>query len=358
MKGLILAGGLGKRMRPLTHAGPKQLIPIANKPVLHYCVEDLANSGISEIGVVVGYDEERISAIKNALGDGSKWGVKIIYIEQDAPRGLAHAVAIAKDFLGDEPFVVYLGDNLVKGGIAQFIKKFDETKYDASLLLAQHNSPQKFGVAVLENGRLIDVEEKPENPKSNFVITGVYIFTKHIFDAIQKIKPGKHGELQLTDAIKIILQSSGKVSAEIISGWWDDMGTSEDILQANRMMLLDIKSDIKGSICKNVSLIGNVQIDENTIIEENCVIKGPATIGKNCKIGPNAYIGPYTSIGDNTILKSGEIEDSVVIGDCILDFKEKIVNSLIGRNSNITSNGSKLPKGHKFILGEYSNIET
>jgi len=346
-------------MRPLTHSGPKQLIPIANKPVLHYCVEDLANAGIKEIGVIVGYDEERISAIKNALGDGSEWGVKITYIEQDAPRGLAHAVGIAEEFLGGEPFVVYLGDNLVKGGIAHFISKFDKNKCTASLLLAQHSMPHKFGVAVLENGKLVDVEEKPENPKSNLVIAGVYIFTRCIFEAIKQITPGKHGELQLTDAIKILMQSPERsVSTEVVSGWWDDMGTSEDILRANRMILLDIKSDIRGSVSKNVSVIGNVQIGEGTVIEENCVIKGPVVIGKNCRIGPDAYIGPYTSIGDNTTMRSGEIEDSIIIGDCTLNFREKIVNSLIGRNSCITSNGNKLPKGHKFILGEFSNIET
>jgi len=353
MKGLILAGGLGKRLRPLTHTGPKQTIPIANKPVLHYCIEDLVNAGIKDIGIIVGYTPERINAIKEVVGEGLLWGARITYIEQDAPRGLAHAVYIAEDFIDNDNFVVYLGDNMLKGGIKEFVKEFVKTDAHVKLLLSEVETPTQYGIAVLDkNGNILDIEEKPEKPKSNLAITGIYLFKPDIFKFAKSVKPGKKGELQLTDAIKNMLESiEHKVTATVIDGWWDDLGKTEDILKANYMILSDLKeSENRGTIEKGVSLVGAIKIGEKTLIQKNSIIRGPVVIGKNCKIGPDTYIGPYTSIGDNTTIIGGEIESSIVIGDTTINCKGKIVDSLIGKDSTITSS-NKLPKGYRLVVG-------
>jgi glucose-1-phosphate thymidylyltransferase len=356
MKGLILAGGLGKRLRPLTHTGSKQTIPIANKPVLHYCVEDLVNADIKDIGIIVGYTPDRIKNIKEVVGDGSLWGAKITYIEQDAPRGLAHAIYIAKDFVDDDNFVVYLGDNMLKGGIKDFVKDFVKTGAHAKLLLSEVENPSQYGNVTLdENGNIIDIEEKPKKPKSNLAITGVYLFRPDIFEFAKNVKPDKNGEVQITDAIKMMWKSpKHKVIATIINGWWDDLGRTEDILKANYMVLSDLKeSENRGMIEENVSLIGVIKIGDNTLIRKNSIIRGPVIIGKNCKIGPDTYIGPYTSIGDNTTIIDGEIESSIVFGDTMINCKGKIVDSLIGKNSTISSS-NRLPKGYRLVIGENS----
>ncbi len=356
MKGLILAGGLGTRLRPLSHTGPKQLVPIANKPVLHYIIEDLRNSGTKEIGMVVGYTQERIQKIIDSCGDGSKWGVKITYIEQDAPRGLAHAVHISQNFIENDDFVVYLGDNMLKEGIKNFTDNFKRSDADASILLCHVDDPQKYGVAVLKDKEVIDVEEKPEKPKSDLAIVGVYLFRKNIFDVIKGLKPGKSGELQLTDALKIMVNSNKyKVDAHIVTGWWDDTGTTEAVLRANHLVLTNLEEKREGRIENNVSVTGKLSIGKGSVIKEGSMIKGPVIIGKNCTIGPNSYIGPYTSIGDNTEIIGGEIESSIVTGNCKINFNEKIVDSLIGKDSKILSR-NKLPKGHKLVLGENSEV--
>lgn len=356
MKGLILAGGLGKRLRPLTYSGPKQILPIANKPVLYYCVEDLVNVGVKDIGIIVGYTEERINAIKECVGDGSRWGVKITYIEQDAPRGLAHAVYIAEDFIGNDDFIVYLGDNILKGGIKSFAENFKESGVDANLLLTKVDNPSQYGIVTLnENGKITDIEEKPEKPGSDLAVIGIYFFKSSIFEFAKKIKPGKKGELQLTDAIKDMFKSENyKVTASVVKDWWDDLGRTEDVLKANHMILSELKeSKNEGIVEENVSLVGNVMIGENTKIQSGTSIKGPVVIGKNCKIGPDTYIGPHTSIGDNTTVIGGEIESSIVIGDTMIECKGKIIDSLIGKNSSIISS-DKLPKGYRLVVGENS----
>ena len=358
IKGLILAGGLGKRLRPLTHTGPKQLIPVANKPVVHYCIEDLVNVGIKDIGIIVGYTKKRIDSIKKAIGDGSQWGVKINYIEQDAPRGLAHAVWIARDFLGDDDFVVYLGDNILKGGIKHFVEKFENSSADVSLLLSEVKNPENFGIAMLNgSGDVIKVEEKPKHPKSNYAITGIYMFRPTIFKFIESLQPSHKGELELTHSIqKLIDARQYKVSSHFVKGWWDDAGTVEDILHANQMILSDIDgSENNGIAEEDVKMLGNVKIGEGSVIKKGSEIKGPVIIGKNCKIGPNVYIGPYTSIGDNTTIINGEIESSIIIGDCMINFDGKIIESLIGRHCNITSR-KKSPKGYRLVVGENSHI--
>ena len=359
MKGLILAGGLGTRLRPITHTGPKQTIPIANKPLLHYCIEDLVNAGIKDIGIVVGYTPKRINAIKEVVGDGSQWGANITYIEQDAPRGLAHAVYIAEDFIGNDDFVVYLGDNMLKGGIKEFVDDFKKAGVHAKLLLSEVTNPSQYGIVKLgENGDIVEIEEKPEKPKSNLAITGIYLFKPDIFKFAKSVKPGKKGELQLTDAIKMMVESpEHKVTARIIDGWWDDLGRTEDVLRANYMVLKDLNvSENKGIVEDGVSLIGNMKIGEGTIIKSGSILRGPIVIGKNCKIGPNTYIGPYTSIGDNTTIVGGEIEASIVIGDTEISCGGKIVDSLIGKNSRIISS-KKLPKGYRLVVGENTLLQ-
>ena len=358
MRGLILAGGLGKRLRPLTHTGPKQLVPIANKPVLHYCIEDLVNAGIKDIGIIVGYTEDRINTIKESVGDGSKWGAKITYLEQDAPRGLAHAVWIAKDFLKNDDFAVYLGDNILKGGIKHFVEEFKKSDAEASILLCKTDKPEKFGIATLdEKGRIIEVEEKPKKPKTNYAIVGVYLFKPIIFEYIKNLKPSTRNELELTHVIQALIESKHKIISHFVNGWWDDTGTTDDILHANYIMLNDIQSsEIRGTVEKNAKIIGNIKIDEGSIVRNGSLIKGPVIIGKNCDIGENVYIGPYSSIGDNTKIISGEIESSIIIGDSVIDCKGKIVDSLIGKHSNVISS-DKLPKGYKIITGENSELK-
>lgn len=360
MKGLILAGGSGKRLRPLTHTGPKQLIPVANKPVLFYCIEDLKNAGIEEAAIIVaGDDHARVEAIKNAVGDGSKWGLNVSYIEQDTPRGLAHAVAITKDFVGGDDFVVYLGDNMLKGGIKGFVEEFENSNADASILLSEHKYPEKFGVALLnKEGEIIDVEEKPENPKSNLVIIGVYIFTSKIFEVIKEIKPSARGELEITHAIQKHVESKDcKVISHVVEGWWDDTGNAEDILHANHLVLMEIESENRGAVEEDVKIVGNVKIGEGSVIKKGSVIKGPVIIGKNTVIGPDTYIGSYTSIDDDCKIEGGDIESSIILKGTVIKFKGKIVDSLIGKESRVLSSDNRLPKGYKFIMGENSEVE-
>lgn len=353
MKGLILAGGYGTRLRPLTHTGPKQLIPVANKPVISHAIEAMKEAAITNIGIVVGYTEERIQKIMESVGDGSRWNVKITYIRQDAPRGIAHAIGITEDFIKGDDFVVHLGDNIFKEGIRKPLEYFQQSDAHAFLVLAKSDAPEKFGVAMIDKKEnVIEVEEKPENPRTDLVITGLYFFKPDIFKFIKKLNPSARGELEITHAIQKMLQSKNyKVMAHVTEGWWDDTGTAESILRANRLVLMDLKSLNKGIVEENVKITGNVNIEEGSIIKEGSVILGPVIIGKNCIIGPNSYIGPYTSVGDNTKIKGGEIESSIIIGEGTINFEGKIVDSLIGKSAIILSEES-LPKGFKFVIGE------
>lgn len=359
MKGLILAGGLGTRLRPLTHTGPKQLIPIANKPVLHYAMEDMKEAGIEEIGIIVGYTEERIQQIVDSVGGGSKCDVKVTYIEQDAPRGIAHAIGIAEDFIDGDDFVVHLGDNIFKEGIKKHLEYFKISSAHACLILSESETPEKFGVAIPnEKGDIIEVEEKPTKPKTNLIITGLYFLKSDIFKFIRELKPSARGELEITHAIQMMIESENyKVISRITEGWWDDTGTTDSVLRANRLILTDIKSSNKGIVAENVKIMGNVSIGEGTIIKQGSVILGPVIIGKNCVIGPSSYIGPYTSIGDNTRIIGGEIESSIVIGSATIKFEQKIVDSLIGKDAIILSENA-LPRGYRFIIGENAVIRT
>jgi len=357
MKGIILAGGFAKRFRPLSHTGPKQLVPIANKPVLYYVVEDLVEAGINDIGVVVSQIEENANAIKNALGDGSRWDCKISYIHQDAPRGLAHAIGICRDFTGDEDFVVYLGDNMLKEGIARFVKEFGKAHVDATILLTEVDDPKKYGVAVINQaGELLDIEEKPQHPRSNLAIIGVYIFTPAIFQMIDLVRPGVNGELQITDAIRIMMGSGKyKATARKITGWWDDTGTFEAVLNANNLILSNLKGEILGKMSDDATIIGHVKIGRGTEILSGSLIKGPTIIGENCIIGPDSHIGGYTSIGNNIVIEEGDIESSIICDNVRIMYNGRITNSIIGEFSEIISD-SQHPKGDRLILGSYSRV--
>lgn len=353
MKGIILSGGHGTRLRPLTHTGPKQLIPIANKPVIVYAIEDLRNAGITDIGIILGTNMP--NKIKKALGDGSEFGVNITYIMQGEPKGLAHAAKTAKDFVDGDSFVMYLGDNILKSGIDEFVSGFDDSDFAARILLQSVDDPRQFGVAELnEKEEVINLVEKPEHPKSNLALVGIYLFKNEIFDAIDKIKPSWRDELEITDAIQQLIDDNLNVDSFVVEGWWKDTGKPEDVLDANQLILETIESDIKGIVEENVRIKGNVVIGEGTIIKSGSVIKGPVTIGKNCEI--KGYVGPYTAIGDNTKLIESEIDSSIIIGNSIIQSDERITESLLGLNSKVLSVKDTYPKGRSFVIGENSII--
>lgn len=353
MKGLILSGGHGTRLRPLTHTGPKQLIPIANKPVLFYAIEDLREAGVTDIGLILGTNMPE--KVKEAVGDGSEFGVKITYIMQGEPRGLAHAVTVAQEFIGEESFIMYLGDNILKSGIKEFVEGFQDSDFQARILLQPVENPRQFGVAELDSeGHVLHLVEKPKEPKSDLALVGIYLFKSSIFDAISKIKPSWRGELEITDAIQELLNSNMKVDSHIVRGWWKDTGKPEDVLDANHLILDVLESKIEAEIEEGAQISGRVSIGKGTRVKKNSVIRGPVIIGENCEI--DAYIGPYTSIGDNSRITGGEIESSIVVGDAVIECDERIVDSLIGNHSHIVSMENKLPKGRRFVIGENSLV--
>ena len=356
MKGLLLSGGSGTRLRPLTHSGPKQLIPVANKPVLIYALDDLQKAGITEIGVILGLNGRE--QVIERIGDGSKYGVKVSYIDQGAPLGIAHAVACAEDFLGDDPFVVYLGDNILRHGIAPLVAEYDKGQCDAVIALQRVLDPQRYGVAeVDEGGRLIRLVEKPQKPKSDLALVGVYLFTKPIFEAIRQIEPSWRNELEITDAIQRLIDTRYVVKHHVIQGWWKDTGMPEDILEVNRLLLDDLVPLVQGTVEEGAVLKGRVSIGKESVLKPGCTVFGPTIIGENCTIDAGTYIGPYTSIGDNTHVSGAHIEDSIVIGESVIACRKTIVESLIGDKTQIRSTDQKLPKGHRLIVGSGSSID-
>ncbi len=358
MKGIILAGGLGKRFRPLSYSIPKQLIPIANKPALHYIFEYFRDANIHDLGLVVGYTEDRIDAFKTACGDGSQWDVSITYIEQDAPRGIAHAVDICKDFVNDEKFIVFLGDNILENGINKFVKEFSNSDAHAHILVTEVDNPEIYGVVHFnENYEIVSIEEKPKDPLSNNIIIGIYLFTPDIFECIDGLQPSARGELEITHAIERLVNKPGKnVLVRNIDGWWNDVGTFEGLLKVNAIVLDELKDYNLGKIERGVNISGKVMIGKDTVIKSNCTIRGPAVIGDNCTIGPNTYIGPYTSIGHNATIIGSEIEASMILNNSYVQCRERIIESIIGENSKIIYNPDTRPRGMKIILGDFSQI--
>nr|MDO8083023.1 glucose-1-phosphate thymidylyltransferase [Candidatus Freyarchaeota archaeon] len=353
MKGLLLAGGHGTRLRPLTYTGNKHMLPIANKPIILYGLEHLRNSGIRDIGIILGPIKE---GVKELIGDGSEFGVKVTYIEQGEPKGIAHAVSISKDFVGDEPFVTYLGDNLLKDGIDSLVEDFEKNKPETVIALSKVKNPQRFGVVELRDGEVIKLVEKPKEPKSDLALVGVYLFKPSIFDAIDKIKPSWRNELEITDAIQKLVDSGYKIHAHIVSGWWKDTGRPEDLLEANRLVLTDLEPLNLGEVEEGSVIQGDVQIGRGTIIHSGCCIRGPVVIGENCEIGPKTYIGPYTSIGNSVMIRGGEIEYSIVMSETKIICEKRITDSLISRNVTIVSADDSIPKSQKLIVGDRSSL--
>ena len=352
VKGIILHGGAGTRLRPLTFSGPKQLIPVANKPVSQYVLEDLKDSGIRDIVVVLG--ETYPELVKEHYGDGTRFDVKVTYVYQGKPLGIAHAVGLCEGFVRDDRFVVYLGDNLLQYGIKKYVKEFIEGNYDAYILLKEVEDPTRFGVAKFdENGELIGLIEKPKVPPSKYALVGVYFFKPVVFDVIRELKPSWRGELEITDAIQLMLDRDYKVGYSFVEGWWIDTGKKDDILYAN-MVILDerAKRDVRGETV-NSRVEGRVAIDEESRVV-NSVIRGPAVIGKGCLI-ENSFIGPYTSIGDRARILNSSVEHCVILENALVKDVARLEESLIGRNAKVLKN-----RRHGVIrlsVGDYSEVE-
>ena len=354
MKGLILSGGKGTRLRPLTYTSAKQLVPVANKPVLFFGIESIVAAGITEIGIIVGETKDEIRA---AVGDGSQFGAQVTYIEQDAPRGLAHAVMIAEEFMAGDDFVMYLGDNLIAGGIKSLVEEFHATDCNAQILLAEVPNPQQFGVAELssDGGKIEQLTEKPKEPKSNLALVGVYMFDNNIFESVNRIEPSARGELEITDAIQDLIDRGLEVHPHKVRGWWKDTGKLDDMLEANRIMLdsLDLRRN-RDAIGPNTTIEGRVGLGEGVEIV-NSVVRGPAVIGDGTRI-ENTFVGPYSSIGPGCTLESCEIENSIILeGSEIRDIDRRIDGSLVGRNVKITRSDIK-PKAYRFMLGDNSEV--
>jgi glucose-1-phosphate thymidylyltransferase len=353
MKGIILHGGHGTRLRPLTHTGPKQLLPIANKPMSEYCLESIKETGITEIAIIVG--GIGANKVREYYGNGKKFGVNITYIEQQEPKGIAHAIKLCKEFVNNEKFLVFLGDNIIQKSIINFVEKFDNSNFDSTILLCEVDNPSRFGIAKIENKKIIDIIEKPKNPPSNFAVTGIYLLTPKIFDIIDNLKPSWRNELEITDALDILLKQNNNISYEIITDYWKDTGTPEDIIHANGEIIKKMKDCFDNKQFHNVTVSGKIIVGDNTEICSDVKIIGPVIIGKNCKINSGTVIGPNASIGDDSEITECKIENSIVMKNCKINSNSKIINSIIANNSEIIEKTDE-EKEKIFLLGEGSKI--
>jgi glucose-1-phosphate thymidylyltransferase len=351
MKGLILSGGKGTRLRPLTYTSAKQLVPVANKPVLFYGIEAMAAAGIRDVGIVVGETHEEI---RRAVGDGSQWSVNVTYIPQDAPRGLAHAVGISQPFIGESPFVMYLGDNLLNKGLKPFVDQFWSHNPAAQILLAKVPDPQQFGVAELKNDKVVRLVEKPKEPKSDLALVGVYLFSPEVFESVSRIKPSFRDELEITDAIQDLIDRGFTVKPQIVEGWWKDTGKLEDMLEANRLILDTIERRVAGDVDAMSRIEGKVIVEEGAVVRHS-VIRGPVIIGARARL-LNCYVGPFTSIMSDVEVRDAEVEHSIILeGSRIHDIGTRIEDSLIGKNVRVHRVPAK-PKAYRFMLGDNSEV--
>jgi glucose-1-phosphate thymidylyltransferase len=351
VKGLILSGGKGTRLRPITHTSAKQLIPVANKPVLFYGIEALATAGIEDVGIIIA--PETGEEIRAAAGDGSRFGVHITYIVQDVPAGLAHAVLTAEPFLGDDPFVMYLGDNLLQGGIVDLVERFKTSQCDALILLTPVPDPENYGVAELDGDRVVRLVEKPRSPVSDLALVGVYMFTASVHDAARAITPSARGELEITDAIQNLVDSGLRVEPHIVSGWWKDTGQLADMLEANRL-ILDVMEARCDGVLEDSQLDGRVVVAAGARLERSTV-RGPAIIGAGARL-IDAYVGPYTAIGDRCLIESAEVENSILLTGCeVRRLDGRVESSLLGRNVRIVRDGRQ-PRAYRFMLGDSSEV--
>ncbi len=352
LKGLILSGGAGTRLRPITHTSAKQLVPVANKPVLFYGIEALVEAGVTEIGIVIA--PETGDEIRKAVGDGSGFGATVTYIVQPEPAGLAHAVLTAEAFLGDSSFVMYLGDNLLRDGIVDLVEAFERERPDASIMLTPVPDPSSYGVAELEGERVVGLVEKPEDPPSDLALVGVYLFSPKIVEAARALKPSWRGELEITEAIQSLIESGADVRSRIVGGWWKDTGRLDDMLEANRLVLDEIKSSNEGH-CEDSKLEGRVVLEEGAVVRRS-LVRGPVTISRGAVI-EDSYIGPYTSLGERVEVRRSEIEHSIVLSDSVVeDLPSRMEASLLGRRVRVVKSDGPA-RTLKMLVGDRSEIE-
>ena len=352
MRALVLAGGTGTRLRPITHTSAKQLLPVANKPVLFYGLEAIAEAGITEVGLVVG---DTAKAIKAAVGDGSAFGIRATYIQQEAPLGLAHAVLVARDFLGDDDFVMYLGDNFIVGGITALVDEFSSARPDAQIMLTRVADPRDFGVAELsDSGQVVGLEEKPQQPKSDLALVGVYMFTATVHQAVRQLTPSWRGELEITEAIQWLIDRGHTVRSTTINGYWKDTGNVTDMLEVNRLVLESIQQRLDGTIGRDCEIIGRVVVEAGAQVSGSRIV-GPAIIGAGTKV-TGSYIGPYTAIGADCEIDGSEIEYSILLRAASIRGVRRIQASLIGNDAEVTP-APPVPKVHRLVLGDHSKVQ-
>jgi glucose-1-phosphate thymidylyltransferase len=356
MKALVLAGGKGTRLKPLTTTIPKQLVPVANKPILFYVLDQISGAGITDIGFIISPETGQL--IKDAVGDGSRWNVNFTFIEQAEPLGLAHAVKTAQEFLGDSPFLMFLGDNLVQKGITRFVKEFKNSasSIDGLILLKEVKETHLFGIAELDsNGHVFHIVEKPKQAKSNLAVVGVYVFSPIIHEAISQIKPSWRGELEITDAIQKIIDMGRKVRSHILDGWWLDTGKKDDLLEANRVVLDEfLKRDLRCEIGRECKIVGRVEVGNGTVIK-NSTVRGPVSIAENCQL-IECFIGPFTSIGPGTIIENSDIEHSVILDNCRIQSVERLVDSIVGKRTEVIAHKNG-PKAARLFVGDDAKVE-
>lgn len=351
MKALVLSGGSGTRMRPMTHTSAKQLLPVANKPVLFFALESIAAAGIKDVGIVIG---ETGPQIRQAVGDGSAFGLSVTYISQDKPLGLAHAVLIAQDWLGDDDFVMYLGDNFLGGGIVQFVDKFRAEQPDAQILLTKVPDPRSFGVAELDDGgRLIGLEEKPKFPKTDLAVAGIYLFTPVVHEAVRRISPSWRGELEISDAVQWLIDAGYHVGTQVVSGYWKDTGSVADMLEVNRLVLDRLRARVDGDVDDVSEITGKVEITAGAKVR-NSKITGPALISSGAEIF-QSYVGPFTSIGENCRIRGSEIESSIVLPGTSIDGIHRVAESFIGRDVEVAAPAS-VSSTYRFVLGDHTKM--
>ncbi len=362
MKGLILSGGAGTRLRPITHTSAKQLVPVANKPILFYGIEDMVEAGITDIGIITG---DTGPEIREAVGDGSRWGARVTYIPQDEPLGLAHCVLIAREFLGDDDFVMYLGDNLLRQGIAEFVERFEEDRHQsaapgstipsAQILLARVSDPQRFGVAEIgPDGEVLHLVEKPENPPSDLALVGVYLFDPSIHEAVATIAPSPRGELEITDAIQWLIDNGHRVRHEVLEGWWKDTGKLQPLLEGNRLVLETIERSIIGSVDDESIIDGRVIVEAGAQII-NSTVRGPAIIGERTKV-VNSYIGPFTSVYFDCEIVDSEIEHSVILEESKILGIPRVADSLVGKQVEVRRSETR-PHATRLMIGDHSVVD-
>ncbi len=353
MKGIILHGGHGTRLRPLTHTGPKQLLPIANKPMSEYCLDSIKETGITEIAIIIGGIGS--NKVEEYYGNGERFGVNITYIVQDEPRGIAHAIKLCKDFIGNDKFIVFLGDNIIQKSIYDFANNFQNSKFDASILLCEVDNPSRFGIADIKDDRIVKIMEKPKVPPTNYAVTGIYMLTPKIFDIINDLKPSKRNELEITDALDLLLKENNNINFDMITDYWKDTGTPDDIINANSQILEQLKPEIQGKIDNNANVKGNIILGKNSEVKADAEIIGPVIIGENCTIESNSKIGPNASIGNDSIISKCSINNSIIMNNCKLIGKYNIGNSIISANSEIIQKDEE-SDNKVFLLGEGTKI--